>query len=173
MKQRLHLARGMLTDPEVLFLDEPTIGLDPIGALEIRKIIPMLAEAGKTVLLTTHYMFEADALCEQIAMINHGEIVALGAPSEIKNRLSGIRVIEVQLQRLEAGFLPDLEALPGVLRAHAAADGMLQRLSVHVRAGLDLRSGITGLVESGGVESVMEREPTLEEAYLEILNAPV
>jgi ABC-2 type transport system ATP-binding protein len=65
MKQRLHVARGLLHDPEVIFLDEPTIGLDPVGAREVRATIGSLTEAGKTVLLTTHYMFEADALCDR------------------------------------------------------------------------------------------------------------
>ncbi len=86
MKQRLHIARGLLTDPEVLFMDEPTIGLDPQVAREVRSLIPRLAARGKTVLLTTHYMFEADVLCERLALIDHGEIVASGSPSEIKQR---------------------------------------------------------------------------------------
>src|SRR5262245_55553234 len=70
MKQRVHIARGLLTDPDVVFMDEPTIGLDPIGAQEIRAVIPQLASQGKTVLLTTHYMYEADFLCESIALMN-------------------------------------------------------------------------------------------------------
>src|ERR671914_1382046 len=76
MKQRLHIARGLLHDPQVVFLDEPTIGLDPVGARELRATIASLAAAGKTILLTTHYMFEADSLCDRIAVIAHGEIVA-------------------------------------------------------------------------------------------------
>src|SRR5881275_545921 len=76
MKQRLHVARGLLHGPDVIFLDEPTIGLDPVGARELRSTIAALVEAGKTILLTTHYMFEADALCDRIAVIAQGEIVA-------------------------------------------------------------------------------------------------
>ena len=86
MKQRLHVARGLLHDPEVIFLDEPTIGLDPVGAREVRATIGSLTEAGKTVLLTTHYMFEADALCDRIAVISHGEIVAHGTPTDTQAR---------------------------------------------------------------------------------------
>src|ERR671922_408368 len=78
MRQRLHIARGLLHDPPVVFLDEPTIGVDPVGARELRRTIASLAEAGKTVLLTTHYMFEADDLCNRIAVINRGELVAQG-----------------------------------------------------------------------------------------------
>jgi ABC-2 type transport system ATP-binding protein len=81
MKQRLHLARGLINDPELIFMDEPTIGLDPEIAKETRSMIKGLVEKGKTVLLTTHYMFEADELCKRVAIIRNGEIVALDTPS--------------------------------------------------------------------------------------------
>src|ERR671934_499117 len=80
MRQRLHIARGLLHDPPVVVLDEPTIGVDPVGARELRATIAELARAGKTVLLTTHYMYEADALCDRIAVIAKGKIVASGTP---------------------------------------------------------------------------------------------
>ena len=85
MRQRLHIARGLLHDPPVVFLDEPTIGVDPVGARELRATIASLTEAGKTVLLTTHYMFEADSLCDRIAVINKGKIVAEGTPRDLKS----------------------------------------------------------------------------------------
>src|SRR5207247_9236910 len=84
MRQRLHIARGLIHDPPVLFLDEPTIGLDPVGARELRSMIAGLRNAGKTILLTTHYMFEADDLCDRIAVIAEGEIVATGTPATLK-----------------------------------------------------------------------------------------
>src|SRR5213596_907358 len=88
MRQRLHIARGILHDPEVVFLDEPTIGVDPVGARELRAMIAGLVDAGKTVLLTTHYMFEADSLCDRIAVIANGRIVAEGTPAELKANVS-------------------------------------------------------------------------------------
>src|SRR5256886_13500138 len=88
MKQRLHVARGLLHDPEVLFLDQPTIGLDPVGARELRSTIASLTAAGKTILMTTHYMFEADSLCNRIAVISRGEIVAEGTPLDLKRRVA-------------------------------------------------------------------------------------
>src|SRR5689334_10037948 len=84
MRQRLHIARGLLHDPPVVFLDEPTIGVDPVGARELRNTISSLTQAGKTVLLTTHYMFEADALCDRIAVIKDGRIVGEGTPDQLK-----------------------------------------------------------------------------------------
>jgi ABC-2 type transport system ATP-binding protein len=169
MKQRLHIARGLLTDPEVVFMDEPTIGLDPQVAQEVRSIIPQLASQGKTVLLTTHYMFEADVLCERLALIDHGEIVASGSPSEIKQRVSRIRVIEVQLQVAPEGLLEALRALPGVAGATASQDGLLTRLTLQVRPDANMREAVLALIDDEQLESVLEREPTLEEAYLSIL----
>src|SRR5919106_4628482 len=97
MKQRLHVARGLLHDPPVVFLDEPTIGLDPVGARELRATIASLTDAGKTILLTTHYMFEADSLCDRIAVINRGEIVAEGTPAHLKAGVEEGAVVEVEV----------------------------------------------------------------------------
>src|SRR5205823_5758367 len=97
MRQRLHIARGILHDPEVVFLDEPTIGVDPVGARELRAMIAGLVDAGKTVLLTTHYMFEADSLCDRIAVIARGRIVAEGTPTELKTHVADSSVVEVEV----------------------------------------------------------------------------
>src|SRR6266540_7366830 len=97
MRQRLHIARGLLHDPPVVFLDEPTIGVDPVGARELRATIAGLTQAGKTVLLTTHYMFEADELCDRIAVINKGEIVAEGTPRELKGQVGEGSVVEIEV----------------------------------------------------------------------------
>ena len=97
MKQRLHLARGLLSDPEVLFLDEPTMGLDPSGAQELRALIPELAKQGKTILLTTHYMSEADLLCDQVVIIDKGSVVAAGTPSDIKRTFSRVAALDIRV----------------------------------------------------------------------------
>src|SRR5918912_318497 len=94
MRQRLHIARGLLHDPPVVVLDEPTIGLDPVGARELRATIADLAASGKTVLLTTHYMYEADALCNRIAVIAKGNIVATGTPSDLKAVIADRTIVE-------------------------------------------------------------------------------
>ena len=81
MQQRLHLARALLHEPEILFLDEPTVGIDPIGARELRQTVKALQQQGKTILLTTHYMAEAEELCDRIAIVNHGKVVAMDTPA--------------------------------------------------------------------------------------------
>lgn len=85
MKQRVQIARGLINDPDILFLDEPTLGLDPVGANDLRQLILALKNKGKTILLTTHYMQEADVLCDRIAIINKGLIVAIGTPEQLKS----------------------------------------------------------------------------------------
>ncbi len=98
MKQRLQIARALLNDPEIVFLDEPSIGLDPVGARELKKIIRELSDAGKTVVLTTHYMPEAEELCDRIAIINNGEIVELESTSALKENYRNEFGEEVSLE---------------------------------------------------------------------------
>ena len=153
MKQRLHIARGLLTDPTVLFMDEPTMGLDPIGAQELRRLIPQLVEDGRTVLLTTHYMFEADQLCRTIAMINHGRLVTLGTPTEIKRGFRGNRVIEVEIRAMRPGLVEDLSALEGVERVDTDFESGLPRLMVQIDAGQGSDSRIVQVIGEDNIES--------------------
>ncbi len=114
MIQRLHLARALLHDPEVLFLDEPTVGIDPVGSRELRQTIKNLISLGKTILLTTHYMAEAEELCHRIAIINKGSLVALDSPDALKRRISGDSVIEACMQAGQAQVIMDrLRVLDG------------------------------------------------------------
>ncbi|MBA2726315.1 MAG: ABC transporter ATP-binding protein, partial [Actinobacteria bacterium] len=113
MRQRLHIARGLIHDPPVVFLDEPTIGVDPVGARELRKLMSSLIDAGKTVLLTTHYMFEADALCDRIAVIAHGQIIGEGTPKELKSRVGDRTVLEIEAFGVPEDAIERLRATPG------------------------------------------------------------
>ena len=97
MRQRLVLARGLLPDPPLLLLDEPTVGLDPQSSRHLRGTVRGLRERGKTILLTTHYMEEADQLCDRIAIIDHGQIVALGTPQELKRRIRAEQVVRLEI----------------------------------------------------------------------------
>jgi ABC-2 type transport system ATP-binding protein len=98
MRQRLVLARALLPDPELLLLDEPTVGLDPQSARDLRQRIAELRDQGRTVLLTTHYMEEADQLCDRIAIIDHGRIVALDTPAGLKRTIGATEVVPVSLE---------------------------------------------------------------------------
>lgn len=88
MIQRLQIARGLINDPQIIFMDEPTIGLDPVGASELREIIKRLSSLGKTIVLTTHYMFEVDELCDRVAIIKDGQIIACDTPVQLKKGIN-------------------------------------------------------------------------------------
>lgn len=99
MIQRLQIARGLINNPEILFMDEPTVGLDPLGARMLRDIIRKLRDEGKTVLLTTHYLPEAEELCDRMVILDHGEIVARGTPAEIKGDAATLEDAYVALMK--------------------------------------------------------------------------
>ena len=170
MKQRLHIARGLLTEPDVVFMDEPTIGLDPVGAQEVRAMIPELAAAGHTILLTTHYMFEADQLCDEVAIINEGKLVARDTPAAVRRRFATFRVVELAVREPDLALADRLGALPGVEHVQVGSDGALQTFSIRIPPDADLRSAVEDTVGPDNVESLLQRDPTLEEAYLALLS---
>jgi ABC-2 type transport system ATP-binding protein len=169
MKQRLHVARGLLHDPEVLFLDEPTIGLDPVGARELRSTIASLTAAGKTILLTTHYMFEADALCDRIAVISKGKIVAEGTPADLKRGVGQGRVLEVEVYGVDEETIERVRRLGGVLAVSVEEREQAQVLVVQTQAEVELTSAILGNLNGGQVGRISQREPTLEDAYVALV----
>jgi ABC-2 type transport system ATP-binding protein len=171
MRQRLHIARGLLHDPEVLFLDEPTIGIDPVGARELRGTIAMLREQGKTILLTTHYMFEADELCDRIAVIRDGQIVAEGTPAALKQRVSAGHVVEVETFGVPDTAVDAVRTLAGVRTAAVEDRGQAQVLIVQVEPGSEVTSSVLGHLDGVSVGRVSSREPTLEDAYVELVSA--
>jgi ABC-2 type transport system ATP-binding protein len=170
MKQRLHVARGLLHDPKVLFLDEPTIGLDPVGARDLRSTIASLTAAGKTVLMTTHYMFEADSLCDRIAVISRGEIVAEGTPIELKSRVESGSVTEVEVYGVPEDTIERLRRLEGVLAVWVEEREQTQVLSVQTRADVQLTASILGHLDGSSIGRISQREPTLEDAYVALVS---
>ncbi len=167
MKQRFLIAKGLLNDPAVLILDEPTVGLDVESAIGIRKMIKRLRKEGRTLLLTTHNMFEAEELCDRIAFINRGRIVATGTPASLKSRIVSRRVIEIHCTKEEcvAGSLSGLSGVKAEIKSpnlvHVSVDSY-KRMKGVLRA-------LSGC--DSDVYSVNELEPTLEKAYLKIMNS--
>jgi ABC-2 type transport system ATP-binding protein len=170
MKQRLHVARGLLHDPEVLFLDEPTIGLDPVGAREIRATIASLTEAGKTVLLTTHYMFEADALCDRIAVISKGNIVAEGTPLDLKRGVGHGTVVEVEVFGIAGEAVERVRGLAGVVAVAVEEREQAQVLVVQTEPEVELTQVILAHLDGSDVGRISRREPTLEDAYVALVS---
>jgi len=171
MRQRLHIARGILHDPEVVFLDEPTIGVDPVGARELRTTIGELMAAGKTVLLTTHYMFEADALCDRIAVIARGTIVGEGTPSELKSRVAGGRVTEIEVFGVDDAVVARLREIEGVASVNVEERDQRQLLVVQTSGDRELTAPLLAGLDGFEVGRVESRAPTLEDAYVSLVTA--
>ena len=173
MKQRLHVARTLLHNPDILFLDEPTLGLDPVGAREFRQVILDLQSEKKTILLTTHYMFEADALCDRIAVINHGRIIALDTPGGLKTHVKDLNVVELETFGLPNEMLEKLRALSFVDALSVEEQGQKQILLLQTARGAEAVPDIMGAIEGQRVGRVVVREPTLEDAYVRLVGGDV
>jgi len=159
MRRRLELARGLLHKPKILFLDEPTLGLDPQTREHIWEYIENLAKKEKvTILITTHYMEEADALCNRVAVIDHGKIIALDSPSNLKMQI-GKSVIKARVKEPQ---LEKIRALPYVSRAEAKDGDVTIVLS---EAGAHIQEVLCNLGEASFVEL---REPTLNDVFLQL-----
>jgi len=178
-RQKMNLARGLLNDPWILFLDEPTLGLDVSAARTVRELVVewRAAVPGRTVLLTTHYMAEADELCDRLAIVDRGRILAEGTPVELKRRVQRESVFRLELDRL-AGGAAALAALPGVVRAATMSDGAgevgRERQSVVVNLVLDDDAALGGVVGALGglgarIVALQKSEPSLEDVFVELV----
>lgn len=170
MKQRLHLARGLLHDPQVLFLDEPTNGLDPVGAREIRQLIKQMRSEGRTIFLTTHNMYEADELCDRVAIIDHGCLLHLGDPSSLKELVTDRHILELSVGKLKLQTIERLRAQAGVRFVNVKDnqdEGNL--LQIHYDYGASILQETIANLNGVSVESFVSREPTLEDAYIQLM----
>ncbi len=166
MRQRVGLAQALLHEPEVLILDEPTIGLDPAQVVEVRGLI---REIGRehTVLLSTHILSEAQQLCDRVLIINRGRIVAEDTPEGLQTRLQGGRQIMVRVANPNVDLLPAVSALEGVLRVLPEEDGALR---VDARPGVDVRPALAQTLVQNGYDLLELRQAgmSLEEIFLEL-----
>jgi ABC-2 type transport system ATP-binding protein len=177
MMQRLSIARAMMHDPEVLFLDEPSAGLDPQTRILLWEIIREYHQAGKTILLTTHYMEEADSLCQRLAIVDHGHMIAVGTPAGLKASIPGGYLLRLRFGNQTAELLERLKALAGVREVRAldgtkasSVEGTKEHAGVDVYAdrGGSLIPEIASLAASSGAElsDVHISEPSLENLFL-------
>ncbi len=169
MRQRINVVRALLNMPQVLFLDEPTLGLDPQSSVEIREFVKKLnRENGTTVVITTHMMVDADLLCDRIAIVDHGKIVALDTSTNLKKRISGAdtSVIKLEIANLDSSLVESIRALK-------CADSVNQEDSTHLKLlvhSSDAFDSIVDIVRSknGKITSMENLQPTLEDVFLHI-----
>jgi ABC-2 type transport system ATP-binding protein len=157
MRRRLELARGLLHNPRVLFLDEPTLGLDPQTREHIWEYIENLVKTEKvTVIITTHYMDEADQLCNRVAIIDHGRVVALDSPAALKSKIGG-EIIRLRTRKPKLESLKDLDYVLSMDQSGSTLSLTVEKASTHLQE-------VLGLV--GDVDSVEVRTPTLNDVFL-------
>ncbi len=130
MRRRLEIARGLVHDPRIFFLDEPTTGLDPVSRIAVWEMLNNLKKTRNlTMLLTTHYMEEADRLCDRIAIVDHGNLVALGTPVELKQSVPGSNVVEVHFDREDRSGRRGWRRLPDVTEVQSQSAGFYRVLT--------------------------------------------
>ena len=170
MRQRLALARALLPDPPLILLDEPTVGLDPQASRDLRGRVRELKAAGRTVLLTTHYMGEADQLCDRVAIIDHGRIVALDSPAALKRTIRAEEVVRLEIGLGgEDGALLERLAGKGRVAHHERENGTLN-VTVHCDSARDFVPAAFDIAHvSGATIRHVEVVPvTLEDVFLSL-----
>jgi ABC-2 type transport system ATP-binding protein len=165
-KQRLSVACALVGDPDLIFLDEPTTGLDPQSRRQLWEVIDRLREMGRTVVLTTHYMDEAQRLCDRVAIVDQGQVIALGSPRELIRTLGAEQVVECAVGDAQALTLDMLRSLPGVLAARVdAAYYALQVTASHATIpallALLARQSLT-------LTELRTHSPTLEDVFVSL-----
>ena len=164
MKARLSIAKALIHDPDVVILDEPTLGLDPVSARKIRSVIRDLSSRGKTVMVTTHNMWEAEVLCDRIAIISSGRIIAQGSVDELKRMSNAARVVEARVYG-------DPSKVPPQFVVERVVDGIM-----YLKASLTDSSDVSvdrlvGMLRDRGLKvlALSVREPSLEDVFIDLV----
>jgi ABC-2 type transport system ATP-binding protein len=173
MRQRMALARALVHDPEVIFLDEPTSGLDPVAAREVHQLITRLSrEQGRTVFLCTHNLVEAQRLCDRVAVLARGRLLALGAPSELAQRFGGVQRLHLVVQPEQAMTVGTLLASRPSIHHVESHNGDVGSFIVQGIPRTEIPELVRWLVQHGiAIHTIAPQEPSLEEVYLALQGA--
>ncbi len=172
LRQKMNIVRGFLTDPDVLFLDEPTLGLDVGASREVRNFVRKWIDEDRerTLLLTTHYMMEADELCDRVAIINKGRVLACDTPSALKIRLQQDAIFRMEVSSLDGAAVEQFEQLPGVRKViHSPQDGF--SVLEMILAQDDVLASVVNLLTISDLHilNLQKREPTLEDVFVALV----
>lgn len=166
MKQRIHIARALINDPEILFLDEPTIGLDPEISKQVRKIVKDLSLSGKTVILTTHYMFEAEELCDRMILLKRGRIVGYGTIDQLRDMVSDDSMIRAMVIYDPTESIGMINSIDGVTNTVIEKAGGKYVVSVRFNGKDDPIEELEEILQKYDIRNIGFDEPSLEETYL-------
>jgi ABC-2 type transport system ATP-binding protein len=173
LRQKMNIVRGFMTDPDVLFLDEPTLGLDVGASREVRQFVRSWVDNNptRTLLLTTHYMVEADELCDRVAIINQGRVLACDSPSNLKHKLQQDAIFHLELSSFNSSLnASKFEALPGVCNVtHTPQDGF-ESLDLILEEEQAL-AGVINTLNSANIRllNLNKNEPTLEDVFVKLV----
>jgi ABC-2 type transport system ATP-binding protein len=165
-KQRLSVGCALVGDPELVFLDEPTTGLDPQARRQLWDLVERLKAGGRTIVLTTHYMDEAERLCDRVAIVDHGRVIALDTPRALIRSLGAEQVVECSLTGDATQLLATLQQLPGVLRA----EGQGTMVTMQVTASHQVIPALLAYLSSVGatLTELRTHSPTLEDVFVSL-----
>ncbi|MBC7122336.1 MAG: ABC transporter ATP-binding protein [Pseudothermotoga sp.] len=169
MKQRLQIARALLNDPDVLFLDEPTVGLDPAGARALRKLVKEIRDQGKTVILTTHHMYEAEELCDRIAFLKEGSILMIDTPEAFKRTHSEHFEVRVVARRVNKEVLEKIKSCPFVVDIASQMVDIGMKITVKIEPSSEFLPEIFKYFQDTDVIDVSVKKSTLEDVYMKLL----
>ena len=174
LRQKMNIIRGFMTDPEILFLDEPTLGLDVGASRDVRKFVRTWIEESpkRTVLLTTHYMVEADELCNRVAIINKGKVLACDSPSALKHKLQKEAIFNIEVISEGAFSIDSLRNIKGVTRADKFAEDGFSKLEIVLKN----ESVLSSVIDEFNtlklrIQNLQKREATLEDVFVALVGA--
>jgi ABC-2 type transport system ATP-binding protein len=173
MKQRLQIARGLVNNPKVLFLDEPSIGLDPVSARKLREIIRELNDRGTTILLTTHYMYEADELCDRIAFIDKGELVEIDSPQNFKLKTDQVSVIAFTVLGVTDERIRKLANFPIVHHLQDEKQDYTTTIKLHTHDPQAVVPFIYETMNGTTIQDLSITQPSLEDVYVSLIGGKV
>lgn len=169
MKQRLHIAKALINTPKILFLDEPTIGLDPVAARALRTLISDIRATGVTIFLTSHYMLEMEALCDRIAVVKSGAILTIDTPHSLKALLHELEVVEIQLPGTGTTIEGQLRQRPEVVSVALTNSGHLQTLTIQSTKADATLAFLQTQCRQDEFMHFLRRPPNLEDAYIKLI----
>jgi len=172
LRQKMNIVRGFLTDPQVLFLDEPTLGLDVSASRDVRRFIRQWLDEHpeRTILLTTHYMAEAEELCDRVAIINQGRVLACDTPASLKHRLQRQAIYHLEISQVNHHYSDDLKTIQGVREFVLRPRDGYTVLELILDRDETLAAVVNSLTENQGrIINLQKREPTLEDVFVDLV----
>ncbi|GLC30443.1 ABC transporter ATP-binding protein [Clostridium omnivorum] len=172
MKQKVALGKALIPNAPVVLLDEPTLGLDPQSALNLREIILDIKREGRTVLLTTHYMEEADFLCDRIAIVDGGKVIALDTPENLKKSLNEVKCIKIEVNKAEDKLINELKDIPKIEKVKSDYDSEKRNytLTIHHTNGDTIIQKIIDIISKNKSQilNINVLEPSLEDVFIHL-----